>query len=127
MPAQRRRTSQRYLAEVRQLLAHPDLFDVVEFHSLSDWSEISGMARFLRETMRQYGYHKPSWVGDVNYTASPLMFWGIPIPPYTEKQKSAIEDTLQALARARHPRHAEAERWLRAEQSRGLVKKVVLA
>ena len=127
IPQPRRRVSERYLADIRALLAHPDLFDVVEFHSLSDWSEISGMARFLRQTMRQYGYEKPIWVGDVNYTASPLMFWGIPAPPYTQQQKPAIEATLQALARPWHPRHTEAMAWLRAEQSRGLVKKAVLA
>jgi hypothetical protein len=127
MPPQRRRVTQQYLTEMRQLLAHPDLFDVVEFHSLSDWSEISGMARFLRQTMQDYGYQKPIWVGDVNYTASPLMFWGIPVPPYTEKQKPAIQSTLDALARPWHPRHTEAMAWLRAEQSRGLVKKTVLA
>ncbi len=127
MPAARRRTSEQYLADMRRLLAHPDLFDEVEFHSLSDWSEISGMARFLRQTMAQNGYEKPIWVGDVNYTASPLMFWGVPVPPYTERQKPAIEATLTALARPRHPRHAEAVAWLRAEQARGLVKKVVLA
>ncbi len=127
MPPQRRRTTERYLAEMRQLLAHPELFDVVEFHSLSDWSEISGMARFLRQTMQQYGYEKPIWVGDVNYTASPMMFWGAPVPPYTEAQKSAIQTTLTALAQSRHPKHAEAIAWLRAEQAKGLVKKVVLA
>jgi len=127
MPQPRRRVTEQYLSDIRTLLSHPELFDVVEFHSLSDWSEISGMARFLRQTMRAHGYEKPIWVGDVNYTASPLMFWGIPVPPYTEKQKPAIEATLQALARPRHPGHAEAERWLRAEQSRGLVKKTVLA
>jgi len=127
LPPQRRRVSEQYLADIRQLLAHPELFDVVEFHSLSDWSEISGMARFLRLTMRQHGYEKPIWVGDVNYTASPMMFWGIPVPPYTQHQKPAIEATLKALSNPHHPRHAETEAWFRAEQSRGLVKKVVLA
>jgi hypothetical protein len=127
MPAQRRRVTERYLAEMQQLLAHPDLFDVVEFHSLSDWSEIPGMARFLRQTMRANGYEKPIWVGDVNYTASPMMFWGIPVPPYTEAQKPAIEATLKALARPTDRRHREVLAWFRAEQARGLVKKVVLA
>ncbi|WP_347245084.1 hypothetical protein [Thermogutta sp.] len=127
MPAQRRRVTERYLDEMRQLLAHPDLFDVVEFHSLSDWSEIPGMTRFLRETMRQYGYEKPIWVGDVNYTASPMMFWGIPVPPYTEQQKPAIEATLKALSQPRDRHHQEALAWFRAEQAEGLVKKVILA
>lgn len=127
LPPQRGRVSRQYLADIKELLGHPGLFDVVEFHSLSDWSEISGMGRFLRQTMREHGYEKPIWVGDVNYTASPLVFWGIPVPPYTEKQKPAIDITLRALANPRHPRHAEAEAWLRAEQSRGLVKKTVLA
>jgi len=127
IPPPRRRVSEQYLADIRKLLAHPELFDVVEFHSLSDWSEISGMGRFLRQTMREYGYEKPIWVGDVNYTASPLMFWDIPVPPYTQQQKPAIEATLQALARPQHPQHAQAMRWLRAEQSKGLVKKAVLA
>lgn len=104
MPPQRRRTCEQYLADMRRLPARPELFDVVEFHSLSDWSEISGMARFLRQTMREYGYEKPIWVGDVNYTASPLMFWGVPVPPHTEKQKPAIEATLKALAQSGHPR-----------------------
>ncbi|MGQ9698166.1 MAG: hypothetical protein ACUVRO_09260 [Armatimonadota bacterium] len=127
IPQPRRQASEQYLADIRALLAHPELFDIVEFHSLSDWTEISGMGRFLRQTMRQHRYEKPIWVGDVNYTAPPLLFWGIPVPPYTDTQKPAIEATLQALASARHPRHAEAESWLRAEQSRGLVKKAVLA
>ena len=127
LPQPRRRNSEQYLADIQALLAHPQLFDVVEFHSLSDWSEISGMAWLLRQTMRQHGYEKPIWVGDVNYTASPLMFWGMPVPPYTDKQKPAIQTTLQALARPWHPRHAEATAWLRPEQSRGLVKKAVLA
>lgn len=127
MPAHRRRVCEQYLADIKELLAHPELFDIVEFHSLSDWSEITGMARFLRQTMRGYGYEKPIWVGDVNYTASPLVFWGIPVPPYTVKQKPAIDATLKALANPRHPRHAVALAWLRAEQARGLVKKTVLA
>jgi hypothetical protein len=127
IPPYRRAVSERYLAEIRDLLRHPELFDVVEFHSLSDWSEIAGMARFLRKTMRERGYEKPIWVGDVNYTASPLVFWGQPVPPYTDRQKPAINATLNALANARHPQHDRAMAWFRAEQSSGLVKKTVLA
>jgi len=127
MPARRRQVTERYLADIRALLAHPDLFDVVEFHSLSDWTEICGMARFLRQTMHELGYEKPIWVGDVNCTASPMMFWHEPVPPYTAAQREAIEAALRALRNPRDPSHAEVMAWFRAEQSRGLVKKVVLA
>jgi hypothetical protein len=127
MPAQRRKITEQYLADIKTLLSHPELFDIVEFHSLSDWSEISGMTRFLRQTMRERGYEKPIWVGDVNYTASPLMFWGMPLPPYTEEQKTAIQSTLSALANQKNPHHKEAMDWFRAEQSKCLIKKVVLA
>ncbi len=127
MPAKRRQTTEQYLADIRALLDHPELFDVVEFHSLSDWTEICGMARFLRQTMRERGYQKPIWVGDVNCTASPMMFWHQPVPPYTTAQQDGIEKTLRALRNARDPAHAEAMAWFRAEQSRGLVKKVILA
>ncbi|MCX7804820.1 MAG: hypothetical protein N3A38_06470, partial [Planctomycetota bacterium] len=127
MPAKRRAVTKQYLDEMRELLSHPGLFDAVEFHSLSDWSEIPGMTRFIRATMRERGYEKPIWVGDVNYTASPLVFWDIPVPPYTETQLPGIRATLDALASPRHPRHAGAMAWFRAEQSRGLVKKAVLA
>lgn len=51
MPPRRRRTCEQYLADMRPLPARPESFDVVEFHSPSDWSNISGMARFLRQTM----------------------------------------------------------------------------
>ncbi|NLI00575.1 MAG: hypothetical protein GX446_13905 [Chthonomonadales bacterium] len=127
IPQPRRSASERYLNEIRELLRHPSLFDVVEFHSLSDWSEIRGMGRFLRKTMREQGYEKPIWVGDVNYTASPLVFWNQPVPPYTARQKPAIDATLRALANRRHPRHEAAMAWFRAEQSSGLIKKTVLA
>jgi hypothetical protein len=34
---------------------------------------------------------------------------------------------VRALAGRNHPKHAETEAWFRAEQSKGLVKKAVLA
>jgi hypothetical protein len=127
LPAARRQVTRRYLDDIRALLRHPELFDIVEFHSLSDWSEIPGMARFLRQTMRECGYEKPIWVGDVNYTASPLVFWGIPVPPYTASQKPEIDRTLRALSHPGGEDHARAMAWFRREQARGLVKKAVLA
>jgi hypothetical protein len=127
LPPHQQAKVRRGIAEADKLLSHPELFDVVEFHSLSDWTEIVGMTRFLREKMRQHGYEKPIWVGDVNYTASPMLFWGVPVPPYTRAQKPAIEETLRLLANPRHPRHAQVEAWFRAEQACGLVKKAVLA
>lgn len=127
LPPSQQANVRRGIAEADKLLRRPELFDVVEFHSLSDWTEIVGMTRFLRERMRRHGYEKPIWVGDVNYTASPMLFWGVPIPPYTKAQKPALEETVRILANPRHPRHAQVEAWFRAEQACGLVKKAVLA
>jgi len=115
------------LDEIAILLRHPDLFDAVEFHSLSDWTEILGTARFLRTEMRKNGCEKPIWVGDVNLTAPPLLCWGVVTPPYTADQKARIEETLRILKNPKHPRYNEVEGWFRMEQASGLVKKVVLA
>lgn len=115
------------IADAKKLLSHSELFDVVEFHSLSDWTEIMGMTRFLRGLMKERGYEKPIWVGDVNYTASPLLFWENPVPPYTKEQKPALIEIVRILANPKHPKYTKVEAWFRAEQSSGLVKKTVLA
>jgi len=121
-----------YGAKVRQALAdlelvmkHQDLFDAVEFHSLGDWSEIIGTTRHLRAAMRRYGYEKPIWAGDINFTLNPMLWWGKAYYPYAAYQKPVIEGWIRAMKNASHPRHAEALRWFRAEQAAFVAKKLV--
>lgn len=113
------------LSDLEELLKHPDLFDAVEFHSLGDWTEIVGTAKFLRSAMRRHGCEKSIWAGDINFTLNPMLWWGKPYYPYTAEQKGDIERWLQAMRNPGHPRHAEALRWFRAEQAAFVAKKLL--
>ena len=113
------------LADLEVVLKHGDLFDIVEFHSLGDWSEIIGTTRFLRAAMRRNGYEKPIWAGDINFTVSPMLWWGRPYYPYAAEQKPEIEKWIRAMKNDSDPHHAEALRWFRAEQASFVAKKLV--
>ncbi|MCX7598675.1 MAG: hypothetical protein N2512_07370 [Armatimonadetes bacterium] len=113
------------LTGIGEVLAHPQLFDAVEYHSLSDWTEVFGTARFLREEMRKRGYEKPIWAGDVNFNINPMLWWGQPNYPYTAAQKPAILKWLAAMKNPRDQLHAQAEKWFRAEQARFTAKKLI--
>ncbi len=111
--------------EIRELLKYPELFDIVEFHSLSDWTEIIGTTDFLRREMQKNGYEKPIWAGDVNYSINPMMFHGGASYPYVKKQKRAILKTFDAMKRKGNPQHAQTKKWFRAEQAKFTAKKIV--
>jgi hypothetical protein len=110
---------------IDELLSHPELFDAVEFHSLGDWTEIAGTAAFLRGEMKRYGYQKPIWAGDVNFSLTPMIWWGKPFYPYVADQKTDIVKWLQALRDKSNPNHDAAVRWFRAEQAGFTAKKIV--
>lgn len=128
------------MSEVRELLRHPDLFDIVEIHALGDYTELYPTAQWLRAEMRKNGYDKPIWIGDALPVSSLLM----PADPrgllasatdadyYTVapiRPQDAVRAIgwLEAIANAKSPQHDAAERWWRAVQARELVKKVVVA
>ncbi|MGC8668792.1 MAG: hypothetical protein ACP5VE_11830 [Chthonomonadales bacterium] len=115
------------LEDIREILAHPNLFDAIEFHSLSDYTEIAPTARFLRAEMRRYGYQKPIWVGDANASINPMVWWGKANYPYVPSQVPKILEWIGALKDARNPRHSEAVAWFRKEQAAFTTKKVVCA
>lgn len=50
--------------DVGLLLDRPDLFDIVDFHSLTDYTEIMPTVAWLRAEMARRGYKKPVWIGD---------------------------------------------------------------
>jgi hypothetical protein len=113
------------LATATQVLGYPDLFDVVEYHSLSDWTEVFATARFLRAEMHKHGYEKPLWAGDVNFNINPMLWWGQVNYPYVPAQKNQILKWLQAMKNPRDPLHSQAEAWFRAEQARFTAKKII--
>ncbi|MGH2606336.1 MAG: hypothetical protein ACRDG5_07060, partial [Anaerolineales bacterium] len=51
-------------ADIGILLDHPELFDIVDFHSLADYTEIIPTVAWLRAEMSRRGYERPIWIGD---------------------------------------------------------------
>jgi len=124
-------------ADIALLLDHPELFDVVDFHSLGDYTEIVPTVRWLREQMAARGYDRPIWIGD-SFSGTGLNGWGpatcparpnsgLLCYPATEDNRCLVAETLEALASESHPEHAAAIAWIRAETAAGLVRKVVVA
>ena len=125
------------VAEIRTLLDHPELFDIVDLHSLADYSEIPPTVAWLRAEMARRGYDRPIWIGDA-FSMSPLMGFGLEtcetgpgraraFYPATEETRCQAAELIRAYREKSHPQHEEAVAWVRAEAARGLVKKVVVA
>lgn len=124
-------------ADIALLLDHPELFDVIDFHSLGDYTEIVPTVRWIREQMAARGYDRPIWIGD-SFSGTGLNGWGpatCPVRsnsgllcyPATEADRCLVAETLEALAGEAHPEHPAAIDWIRAETAAGLVRKVVVA
>ena len=77
--------------------------------------------------MGKLGIHKPIWVGDVNLSLNPLIWWSTPNYPHSRSQLQRIRQWLGALKNKNDPRHVEALRWFRAEQACFTAKKIVCA
>jgi hypothetical protein len=124
-------------AEILASLDHPDCFDIVDFHSLGDYTEIPGTVKWLRAEMSKRGWNKPIWIGDA-MGISPLLAYGIESPqkgllsaraffPATEATRPQAAQAISSLRRKGSPSHPAAVEWLRAEQAKGVVKKIVVA
>lgn len=128
------------MSEVRELLRHPDLFDIVEIHSLGDYTELYPTAEWLRAEMRKHGYDKPIWVGDSLAVSSLLMGTGaaallptakdsdfFTLAPIRQQDALRTLGWLEAFKNAKSPQHDAAIRWWRALQAAETVKKVAVA
>ena len=124
-------------ADIALLLDHPELFDVLDFHSLGDYTEIPPTVLWLREQMGARGYERPTWIGDA-FGGTALNGWGpVACPtrpnsgwlghPATEADRCRVAEALEALASESDPGHQAAIDWIRAESAAGLVRKVVVA
>jgi hypothetical protein len=128
------------MSEVRELLRHPDLFDIVEIHALGDYTELYPTAEWLRAEMRKNGYDKPIWIGDTLSVSSLLMGTGasalLPTAKDTDfytlapiRPQDALRTLgwLEAFKDAKSPKRAAAIQWWRALQSRETIKRTVVA
>jgi len=128
------------IPETQKLLTHPDLFDVIEIHSLGDYTELEATAAWLRAEMRKNGYAKPIFIGDAlgisqfvwpispraltpNATDADFLTFA-PIRP---NDALRVIQLLEALKDAHAPDHDAATRWFRAEHAKALVKKFAAA
>jgi hypothetical protein len=125
------------LDDIALLLDHPELFDVLDVHSLGDYTEIPPTVRWLREQMNLRGYQKPIWIGD-SFGGAGLNGWGpATCPagpksgwlayPATEADRCRVAEALRELAAPSDPQHEAAIEWIRAESAAGVVRKVVVA
>ena len=124
-------------ADVALLLDHPELFDVVDVHSLGDYTEIPPTIAWLRQQMAARGYDRPIWIGD-SFSGVGLNGWGpATCPrrpnsgwlcyPATEADRCRVAATLQALADSNAPDHQAAIDWIHADSAAGIVRRSVVA
>lgn len=122
------------LADMRQVLDHPELFDVLNIHALGDPYEIEAMVTWLDYEMAQRGYQKRIIISDTATT--PFISWGPAttcdkpigqmgkvIPPATEADRCRLADYFTKLVNGDEP----TLRWTQAIAAQDMVKKVVIS
>lgn len=123
------------LEAMQTVLAACDAYDVVDFHSLGDYTEIPPTVAWLRAELERNGCgERPIWIGDA-FSMSALVGYGDPLGvvaprpffPATEESRDAAVALLESVADPASPDHDTSVAWLRAEMARGLVKKIVVA
>lgn len=122
------------LADIRQVLDRPDLFDLVNIHSLGEPYELEANVRWLRYEMDQREYEKPIIVSDTG--VSPFAGYGpattckgipatLPILslPAREADRCRLADYFQKLVRGDDATVA----WVRAFAAADVVQRAVIA
>lgn len=122
------------LADMRKVLDRPDLFDVLNLHSLGGPYEIEAMVAWLDYEMAQRGYRKPIIISDTATT--PFIAWGPAtacdrnpsqmgkiIPPATEADRCRLAAYFTRLVKG----DETTLRWTQGFAAQDLVKKVVIA
>jgi hypothetical protein len=122
------------LSEIRKLLDHPEIFDIVNFHNIGDPYEIEGIVRWLNWEMKKRNYSKPLLISDTSPT--PFISWGnavdcdkprkdlgIVVPPFEESDRCRISEFFKKVI-ANDPKAME---WLYGFYASDLVKKCVVA
>jgi hypothetical protein len=120
------------IPDIRAILAACDAYDIVDFHSLGNYTEIPLTTTWIRQELQADGCGiKPIWIGDA-FPMSGLIGYGglvppIPIAPVTIDTRQAVEILLQGVADPSEPDHFNDQAWLFAETAIGLTRKIVVA
>ena len=122
------------LADMRAILDRPDLFDVLNIHSLGHPYEIEAIIDWLNYETGQRGYQKPVMISDTGST--PFIAWGPAtvcdrpqnqmgrlVPPATEADRCRLADYFTRLVGA----DATTLQWTREFIAQDTVKRVVVA
>ncbi|MBI2845188.1 MAG: hypothetical protein HYX86_01440, partial [Chloroflexi bacterium] len=122
------------LADMRQVLDRPDLFDVINVHALGDPYEIEAIVAWLDYEMAQRGYQKGIIIADTATT--PFIAWGPAttcdrnpnqmghiIPPAAEEDRCRLAEYFNKLVEG----DEQVLRWVQAFSAEDVVKKVVVS
>jgi len=118
--------------EIRTILAACDAYDVVDFHSLANYTEIPLTAQWIRDELNTNGCgERPIWIGDAFNMSGLIGFGGFvpptPFAPATLETRDAVVSTLTAIADPADTSHASSQAWLYGEMAIGLVRKIVVS
>jgi hypothetical protein len=131
------------LEGMRKVLDQHQQFDMVNFHALTDPTEIEPTIKWLRYEMKQRKFDKPIAISDT--TPNPLIAWGpatrlpddtvipgltvkptavgIVVPPATENDRLALIEYFNRLIAG----DRDVTEWTHAYVAADMVKKVVIA
>jgi hypothetical protein len=122
------------LADIRRILDRPDLFDVINVHSLGDPYEIEDIVDWLGFEMSERGYRKRIIISDTGTT--PFVAWGPAtacdrapatmgriIPPAVEADRCRLADYFSKLVAG----DESTLHWTQAFAAEDAVKKVVVS
>jgi hypothetical protein len=118
--------------EIRTILAACDSYDIVDFHSLANYTEIPQTAQWIRSELKANGCgEKPIWIGDA-FPISALVGYGgfvppTPFAPVTLETRDAVVAVLKSIADPADPQHDAAQAWLYSETAIGLVRKIIVS
>ena len=120
------------IPEIRTILAACDSYDIVDFHSLANYTEIPLTAQWIRGELNANGCgEKPIWIGDA-FPMSALVGYGglvppTPFAPATLETRDAVVAALRSVADPSDPQHDSARAWLYGETAIGLMRRIVVS
>jgi hypothetical protein len=118
--------------DIRAILAACDSYDLVDFHSLGNYTEIPLTSAWIRQELQTNGCgDKLIWIGDA-FPMSGLIGYGglvppIAISPVTLDSRQAVQTLLQAVADPSETDHERDQAWLYAETATGLTRKIIVS